>query len=151
APSTKATTVNPRIRGRSSIDELAIGLRSSVRPAYTAGSAASSGGDRHTLPHPPTCVPSGRTYRRSRSLRSFVENGEVPVVHEEPVPTLARQLACDLEVDQEVHRRRDGGEREAGRVADARHRLNRPRLERVMDPPRGARTAAGPFDARTVG
>ena len=81
------------------------------------------------------------------ATRPLVQDVEVLVVDEEPVAALAGQLARDPELDEEIHGRGRGREREAGDARDLGHREDRARLERLVDAQRRARPS--PRSARS--
>jgi hypothetical protein len=48
---------------------------------------------------------SARRPRGSWTLRPFVQDSQIAVVHEEPIAALPRQLACHPRPDEQLHRR----------------------------------------------
>ena len=87
---------------------------------------------------------------RSDGRLSSSEDREIAIVNEQTIPPLARQLSGDATLDHEVHRRRRGGERQAGRGANTRQRLDGAGLERFVDAERGAGAPATTFQRRAI-
>src|SRR5439155_6958650 len=168
APSTKATTVNPRIKGRSSI-ELAIDLRSSARPPTTPGSVASSVGPvALSAPRDPLLRAPRRRFGGRRARRIPVAHvdrpcGRAPVVvqrhrRDAVAVALARAhvlvdpLEAALLAEALLVLERDGADlREEGRRIPARRALDFEAAQVVHAAPARVARRPEPGEAHAVG